>query len=74
MTTVEINNPTVEAFLFKKAKVENIQVNEYLSNIILHEMEADAVKNDLTQMEKEIKQVNNGTIKLKTAHSLLDEL
>jgi len=74
MTTIEINNPTVEAFLYKKAKTDNIKVDEYLSNIVLYQMELESVKDDFKQIEKEISQVNNGTIKLKSAYSLVDEL
>lgn len=74
MTTVEINNPTVEAFLYQKAKNDNIEVNEYLSNIILYQMEIESVKSDMKQLEKEVQQVNNGEIKLKSAYDLIDEL
>lgn len=74
MTTLKIDNPTIEAFLFKKAKSDNIQVEQYLSNIILYQMELESVKDDFQQMEKEIKEVDNKTIVLQPAHSLLDEL
>jgi FtsZ-binding cell division protein ZapB len=74
MTTVEINNPAVEAFLYQQAKVNHIEINEYLSSIVMYQMELESVKEDLNQMEKEIQDVNNGDLQLQSAHTLLDEL
>ncbi len=74
MTTYEINNPNIEAFITKEAEKNNMNTNEYLANIVLYQMELKSIKSDLNQMEKEIEQVNNGSTKLKSAYSLLDEL
>ena len=38
------------------------------------EKERDLVKEDIRIMKEEIQQVNNGTIKLQTLDSLIDEL
>ncbi len=74
MTTIEINNKTIEQFLCKQAAKNNISTVEYLTNLILNEMEVLSVKQDMKTLESEIKKVNQGKIKLKSAHSLLDEL
>jgi len=74
MTTIEITNPEVEAYLYKNAQKNNTRLDEYLSNIVLNYIELESVKDDLTQMQTDINKVNNGDIKLKSAYSLIDEL
>ncbi len=74
MTTVEIDNPAIEAFLYKQAKVNNVHVNDYLSSVVMYQMEKESMIEDMKVLENEIKQVNDGTIKLKPAHLLLNKL
>ena len=74
MTTVEIDNQTVEKFLYKQTTKNNISTVDYLTTLVLNEMEVLSVKQDMKTLESEIKQVNQGKIKLKSAHLLLDEL
>jgi len=74
MTTLEINNQTVEQFLNEQAKQNNTSMSDYLVTLLITEIEAVKVKNDMSTLTSEIKKVNQGGLKLKSAHSLLNEL
>lgn len=70
----KINTSKVESIVEKEAKKYNLTVVNYLNYMIAYEKEKALVVEDIKIMEEEIKQVNNGTLKLKSAYSLLDEL
>ena len=74
MTTLKINNPTVEQFLSEQAKQSNTSTSDYLVNLLITEIEAVKVKSDMNTLASEIKKVNQGELKLKSAHSLINEL
>ena len=74
MTTVEINNQTVESFLNEQARQNNTSMSDYLINLVITEIEVAKVKNDMNTLSSEINKVNKGELNLKSAHSLLDEL
>ena len=74
MTTVEINNKAVEKFLFKQTTQNSISTVDYLTTLVLNEMEVLEIKKDMKTLKSEIKQVNEGKIKLKPAHLLFNEL
>jgi predicted acetyltransferase len=74
MTTVKINNQLIESFISEQTSKQNISTVDYLTSLILNEIEFLEIKKDIKNLELEIKDVNNGTIKLKSARNLLDEL
>jgi len=74
MTTLEINNKTVESFLSEQANKNNVSTTEYLVGLVMTEIETATVKNDMRVLESEINKVNSGGIKLNSAHLLLNDL
>jgi len=74
MTTVNISNQTVESFLYEQTVVNKVSTVEYLTSLVLNEIEFIEIKKDMTTLESEIKQVNEGKIKPKPARLLLNEL
>ena len=74
MTTVKIDNQTVESFLYEQTVVNKVSTVEYLTSLVLNEMDFLEIKQDMKTLESEIKQVNEGKIKPKSARLLLDEL
>ena len=74
MTTVEIDNQTVESFLYEQAVVNKVSTVEYVTSLVLNEIDFLEIKKDMSTLESEIKQVNEGKIKPKPARLLLDEL
>lgn len=73
MTTVKISNQTVESFLYEQSVVNNVSTVDYLTSLVLNEMEFLEIKKDMKALEFEIKQVNEGKIKPRPAHLLLNE-
>lgn len=74
MTTVEINNLSVEKFLNEQAKQNNTSMSEYLINLVTTEIEVVKIKSDMNTLASEINKVNKGELELKSAHLLLDEI
>ena len=74
MTTVKIENQIVENFLYEQTVVNKISTVDYLTSLILNEMDFLEVKQDMKTLEFEVKQVNEGKIKPKPARLLLNEL
>ncbi len=74
MTTIKIDNQTVESFLYEQTVVNKVSTVDYLTSLILNEMDFLEVKQDMKTLESEIKQVNEGKIKPKPARLLLNEL
>ena len=74
MTTVKINNETVENFLYEQTVVKNVSTVDYLTSLVLNEIECLEIKKDMNILESEIKQVNEGKIKPRPARLLLNEL
>ena len=74
MTTVKINNQTVESFLNEQVKQNNTSMSDYLISLVITEIEVAKVKNDMNTLSSEINKVNKGELNLKSAHSLLTEL
>lgn len=74
MITVKIDNQTVESFLYEQTVVNKVSTVEYLTSLVLNEMDFLEIKQDMKTLESEIKQVNEGKIKPKSARLLLDEL
>jgi hypothetical protein len=70
----KINISKVENLLEEEAKKNNLSVVDYLNYMIAYEKEKILVMEDIKTIEDEVKQVNNGTLKLKSAYDLLDEL
>ena len=73
MTTVKFENAAIENFLHEQTIVNKISTVDYLTSLIMNEMEYLEAKQDMKILESEIKQVNNGLLKPKPAHLLLDE-
>ncbi len=74
MTTVNISNQTVESFLYEQTVVNNVSTVDYLTSLVLNEMDFLEIKKDMKTLESEIKQVNEGKIKPRPARLLLNEL
>jgi len=74
MTTVKINNETVESFLYEQTVVNNVSTVDYLTSLVLNEIEFLEIKKEMKTLESEIKQVNEGKIKPKPARLLLNEI
>ena len=74
MTTVKISNESVESFLYEQTVVNNVSTVDYLTSLVLNEIEFLEIKKDMKTLESEIKQVNKGEIKPRPARLLLDEL
>ena len=74
MTTVNISNQTVESFLYEQSVVNDVSPVDYLTSLVLNEIEFLEIKKDMTTLESEIKQVNEGKIKPRPARLLLNEL
>ena len=74
MTTIQINNKSVENFLYKQATVNNLSTVDYLTSLVMNEIEFLEIKKDIKTLESEIKQINEGKIKLRPARMLLNEL
>ena len=74
MTTVKINNESVESFLYEQTVVNNVSTVDYLTSLVLNEIEFLEIKKDIKTLESEIKQLNKGKIKPKPARLLLNEL
>ncbi len=72
--TINLDNQSVKTFLYKQTKQNNISTVEYLTNLVLNEMEILSIKQDMKTIESEVKKVNQGKIKLKPARLLLDEI
>ena len=71
--TIKINNQTVEQFIHKQTIQNNISSDDYLTKLILSEIELLEIKKDVNILSHEIDGVNDGTIQLKSANLLLDE-
>ena len=74
MTTIKIDNQTVESFLYEQTVVNKVSTVDYLTSLILNEMDFLEVKQDIKTLESEIKQVTEGKIKPRPARLLLNEL
>ena len=74
MTTVNITNQLVETFLNKQTIEKNVSTVDYLTSLVMNEIEFMEIKKDMKTLESEIKQVNKGEIKPRPARLLLDEL
>ena len=74
MTTVKINNESVESFLYEQTVVNNVSTVDYLTSLVLNEIEFLEIKKDIKTLASEIKQFNKGKIKPKSARLLLNEL
>ncbi len=74
MTTIKIDNESVESFLYEQTVVNNVSTVDYLTSLILNEIEFLEIKKDMKTLESEIKQVNEGKIKPRPARLLLNEL
>lgn len=74
MTTVNISNQTVESFLYEQTVVNKVSTVDYLTSLVLSEMDFLEIKKDMKTLESEIKQVNEGKIKPRPARLLLKEL
>lgn len=74
MTTVNINNQTVESFLYEQTVVSNVSTVDYLTSLVLSEIEFLEIKKDMKTLEFEIEQVKEGKIKPRPARLLLNEL
>jgi hypothetical protein len=74
MTTVNISNQTVESFLYEQTVVNKVSTVDYLTSLVLGEMDFLEIKKDMKTLESEIKQANEGKIKPRPARLLLNEL
>ena len=74
MTTVNISNQTVESFLNEQTIVNKVSTVDYLTSLVLNEMDFLEIKKDMKILESELKQLNEGKIKARPARLLLDEL
>jgi len=74
MITIKINNKTIEEFLYEQTTLNKVSIEDYITSIILNEIDFLKIKEDMKVLNFEIKQVNNGKIKPKPAHLLLNEL
>ena len=74
MITIKINNKTIEEFLYAQTTLNKVSIEDYITSIILNEIDFLKIKEDMKVLNFEIKQVNNGKIKPKPAHLLLNEL
>ena len=74
MTTVNISNQTVESFLYEQTVLNKVSTVDYLTSLVLNEIEFIEIKKNMTTLKSEIKQVNEGKIEPKPARLLLDEL
>jgi len=73
-TLSNISNFNIENILIKEAKKKNLNIIEYLNYLIAYELEKKRVKEDMKTIDNEIRKVRNGTLKLQTLNSLIDEL
>ena len=74
MTTIKIDNQVIESFLYEQTVVNKVSTVDYLTSLVLNEMDFLEIKQDMKTLESEIRQVNEGEIKPKPARSLLNEL
>ena len=71
--TIKINNQAVEQFIHQQTMQNNISSDDYLTKLILSEIESLENKKDVNILSHEIDGINSGAIKLKSANLLLDE-
>ena len=71
--TIKISNQIVEQFIHKQTIENNISSDDYLTKLILSEIESLEIKKDVNIISNEIDDINSGAIKLKSANLLLDE-
>jgi len=74
MTTIKIDNQTIENFLYEQTIVNKVSTVDYLTSLVLNEMDFLEIKQDMKTLDSEIKQVNEGKIQPKSARLLLNEL
>jgi len=74
MTTLEINNHSVERFLVEQTHATKQSVADFVMELVVKEMERQSLKRDIQTINDEMRQFSNGTLQLKLASSLLDEL
>ena len=74
MTTININNKSIESFLYEQAIVNKKSTVDYLTSLIKREMDFLEMQKDIKVLENEIQQVNNKKLKPKPARLLLNEL
>jgi len=74
MTTIKIDNQTVENFLYEQTVVNKVSTVDYLTSLVLNEMNFLEIKQDMKVLESEIRQVNEGKIKPQPARLLLNKL
>jgi hypothetical protein len=74
MTTIKIDNQTIENFLYEQTVVNKVSTVDYLTSLVLNEMDFLEIKQDMKTLDSEIKQVNEGKIQPKSARLLLNEL
>ncbi|MDQ7046907.1 MAG: hypothetical protein Q9M39_04545 [Sulfurovum sp.] len=70
----KIYTPKVENLLEEEAKKNNLSVVDYLNYMIAYEKEKALVVEDMKIIKDEMRQVNNGTLKLQTLDSLIAQL
>ena len=74
MTTIEINNESVENFLYEQTIINNVSTVDYLTSLVMNEIEFLEIKKDMKTLESEMRQVNAGKIKPRPARLVLNEL
>ncbi len=69
-----IYTPKIENLLEEEARKNNLSLIDYLNYMIAYEEEKASVVADMKTINEEIREVNNGSLKLQTLDSLIDEL
>jgi len=72
--TIEINNPYIEEIVKSEVEKNNITVSEYISGLILKEIEFLKVKKELESVEREFKLFQDGKLELNSVDKLIEEL
>ena len=73
MTTIHIDNKSIEHFLYEQTVLNNVSTVDYLTSLVLQEIEFLEIKKDMKTLKSEIQQLNEGKIKPTPARLLLDE-
>jgi len=71
--TVEINNPYIEDIVKSEVKKNDTTISEYISGLVLKEIESLKVKKELKSVEREFRLYQDGKLELNSVDELVKE-
>jgi len=71
---IEIGNSDIANLLKQQAKKRNITIGEYISSLVLQDIDLKKVKKEIDSVKEEFLAYKQGNIKLEDANDILREL